>query len=391
ARDLDQAGLYDAFTGKWVMKSWLPRLMLGQAKEQGVKLRNGIENGIWAKKDDEASEAAIAPFHDRLVALAEREAAMGPDEPGRDFRTRRMLSRRLPLVGTLSTLRQAHQEVQRDENVRTLGTLNRMISEVIRDNPAPYIFERTGERYDHIFIDEFQDTSVTQWHNLAVAVGETLGHGKLSLVVGDAKQAIYRWRNGDHRQLGALPALVLDDGAPLSPALQDAAGRMGDVIERVPIVQNWRSAPQVVDFNNRVFRALSSDLEPSLADVYGDVEQTPMKAFPGGVEVEVLVEETADDRFEAVCVWMEARIRQAMADGFAAGDIAVLVRKNKEAKRIAEYLLSRPDQIVPFTDESLALGRHPASLAVVHLLEAMEDPREAGPVLRFLQALGAIR
>ncbi len=205
---------------------------------------------------------------------------MGPDEPGRDFRTRRMLSRRLPLVGTLSTLRQAHQEVQRDENVRTLGTLNRMISEVIRDNPAPYIFERTGERYDHIFIDEFQDTSVTQWHNLAVAVGETLGHGKLSLVVGDAKQAIYRWRNGDHRQLGALPALVLDDGAPLSPALQDAAGRMGDVIERVPIVQNWRSAPQVVDFNNRVFRALSSDLEPRLADVYVDVEHTPMNAIP---------------------------------------------------------------------------------------------------------------
>ena len=113
ARDLDQAGLYDAFTGKWVMKSWLPRLMLGQAKELGVKLRIGIENGIWAKKDDEASEAAIAPFHDRLVSLAEREAAMGPDEPGRDFRTRRMLSRRLPLVGTLSTLRQAHQEVQR--------------------------------------------------------------------------------------------------------------------------------------------------------------------------------------------------------------------------------------------------------------------------------------
>ena len=391
ARDLEQAGLYNAFTGKWVMKSWLPRLMLGQAKEQGVKLRNGIENGIWAKKDDEASEAAIAPFHDRLVALAEQEAAMGPDEPGRDFRTRRMLSRRLPLVGTLSTLRQAHQEVQREENVRTLGTLNRMISEVVRDNPAPYIFERTGERYDHIFIDEFQDTSVTQWHNLAVAVGETLGHGKLSLVVGDAKQAIYRWRNGDHRQLGALPGFVLDDGAALSPALHDAAGRMGDEMVRVPIVQNWRSAPQVVDFNNRVFRALSGDLEPSLAEVYGDVEQTPMKAFPGGVEVEVLVEETADDRFDAVCAWMEARIRQATADGFAAGDIAVLVRKNKEAKRIAEYLLSRPDQIVPFTDESLALGRHPASLAVIHLLEAMEDPREAGPVLRFLQALGAIR
>ena len=182
---------------------------------------------------------------------------MGPDEPGRDFRTRRMLSRRLALVGTLSVLRQAHQEVQREENVRTLGTLNRMISEVVQGNPAPYIFERTGERYDHIFIDEFQDTSVTQWHNLAVAVGETLGHGKLSLVVGDAKQAIYRWRNGDHRQLGMLPKMVRVDGAALPPALQDAEGRMDDVMKRVPILNNWRSAPQVVEFNNLVQEVLS--------------------------------------------------------------------------------------------------------------------------------------
>ena len=391
AEDLERAGLYDVFTGKWVMKSWLPRLKLGQAKEQGVKLTNGIEEGTWAKKGDDAGEAAIVPFHDRLVALARMEAEMGPDEPGRDFRTRRMLSRRLALVGTLSVLRQAHQEVQREENVRTLGTLNRMISEVVQGNPAPYIFERTGERYDHIFIDEFQDTSVTQWHNLAVAVGETLGHGKLSLVVGDAKQAIYRWRNGDHRQLGMLPKMVRVDGAALPPALQDAEGRMDDVMKRVPILNNWRSAPQVVEFNNLVYAALSGDLKPHLAKVYDDVGQTPMKSFPGGVEVEVLVESTADDRFDAVCAWMETRIRKAMADGFAPGDIAVLVRKNKEAKRIAEYLLSRPDRIVPFTDESLALGRHPASLAVVHLLEAMEEPKEAGPVLRFLQALGAIR
>ena len=232
---------------------------------------------------------------------------------------------------------------------------------------------------------------MTQWHNLAVAVGETLGHGKLSLVVGDAKQAIYRWRNGDHRQLGMLPKMVRVDGAALPPALQDAEGRMDDVMKRVPILNNWRSAPQVVEFNNLVYAALSGDLKPHLAKVYDDVGQTPMKGFPGGVEVEVLVESTADDRFDAVCAWMETRIRKAMADGFAPGDIAVLVRKNKEAKRIAEYLLSRPDRIVPFTDESLALGRHPASLAVVHLLEAMEEPKEAGPVLRFLQALGAIR
>ena len=390
-RDLEKADLYDAFTGKWVMKSWLPRLRKGVAKEQGKKLLNGIENGVWAKSNDDEGEAAIAVFHDRLVALAEMEAAMGPDERGHDFRTRQMLGRCLPLVGTLTALRHAYIEVQREENVRTLGNLNRMISEVVQGNPAPYIFERTGERYDHIFIDEFQDTSVTQWHNLAVVVGETLAQGRLSLVVGDAKQAIYRWRNGDHRQLGALPGLVSDGLRPLSPALQDAAGRMKDAMDRHRIVENWRSAPEVVHFNNAVFGNLAEDLEADLAEVYSDVVQTPMKVFPGGVEVEVLQTETAGDRFDAVCQWIEVRIRQAMADGFPAGDIAILVRRNSEAKTLAEFLLSRKDPIVPFTDESLALGRHPAALAVVHLLEALEAPNEAGPVLRFLQALGAIR
>ena len=70
-RDLERADLYDAFTGKWVMKSWLPRLRKGVAKEQGKKLLNGIENGVWAKRNDDEGEAAIAVFHERLVALAE--------------------------------------------------------------------------------------------------------------------------------------------------------------------------------------------------------------------------------------------------------------------------------------------------------------------------------
>ena len=145
------------FTGKWVAKSWLPRLMRGEVAGPTATLTRGLEEGLWAKKNDEAGEAAIAPFHARLEALAAMEAAMGPSEAGRAHRTKQMLSRRLPLVGTLAALRAA-QLVQRDDNVRTLGALNRMISEVVRENPAPYIFERTGERYDHIFIDE-PDTS----------------------------------------------------------------------------------------------------------------------------------------------------------------------------------------------------------------------------------------
>jgi ATP-dependent helicase/nuclease subunit A len=61
--------------------------------------------------------------------------------------------------------------------------------------PVPFIYERLGEKFNHILIDEFQDTSVLQWHNLLPLVENSLSYGYFNLIVGDGKQAIYRWRN----------------------------------------------------------------------------------------------------------------------------------------------------------------------------------------------------
>ena len=217
------------------------------------------------------------------------------------------------LVGTLTALRDAATFSARQRpHARGPEPHDR----VVADSPAPYIFERTGERYAHIFIDEFQDTSVMQWRNLAVAVGETLSHGKLSLVVGDAKQAIYRWRNGDHRQLMALPGFAKEAGETLPEALVDAAGRMNDEQDIQPIEENWRSAPQVVDFNNRLYPALVEGLGEEVAEVYADVAQTPRKSFPGGVEVEVVEADRAEARFGLAAGWSSgsAALRRLVAE-----------------------------------------------------------------------------
>lgn len=388
--DLNGAGLQEVFTSKWVTRNWLPSIVKGKVEVRGATLRKGLEQGVWAKSKDTDGEAAIAPFHDRLEEVAMLELAQAKCEAGRGFRTRELLARHLPLIGTLTALSRESLKVQQEENVRTTGTLNAMIAEVVAGNPAPYIFERTGERFDHIFIDEFQDTSVTQWQNLAVAVGESLSQGHLSLVVGDAKQAIYRFRNGDHRQLLALPGLVQDGPSGLPPSLQDAREQMRLAFRDEPIVDNWRSAPRIVEFNNALYSSLGRALGAGLDEVYHGQEQVPRKSFAGAVEVEVIQADKADDRFEQVCQWMEARIRQALAAGFRPGDVALLVRTNKEAKRLAEFLLGCTPRIIPFTDESLALGRHPAAWAVIHMLEVLADPDDHGPVLRFLQAWGAM-
>ena len=113
----------------------------------------------------------------------------------------------MSLIGTLGLIRDELAAVEREKNVRLLSTLNREIAAIGRDNPAPFIYERIGNRYRNLFIDEFQDTSITQWHNLIQLFEHLVSLDEMGMVVGDGKQAIYRWRNGNYEQLEALPPM----------------------------------------------------------------------------------------------------------------------------------------------------------------------------------------
>ena len=88
-----------------------------------------------------------------------------------------------------------------DQNKMLISEFNTIISKQIKNQPTPFIYERIGEKFDHYFIDEFQDTSVKQWENLKPLLDNSLSkQGGSALLVGDAKQAIYRWRGGKAEQ-----------------------------------------------------------------------------------------------------------------------------------------------------------------------------------------------
>ena len=95
---------------------------------------------------------------------------------------------------------------QTKKEIRLLGEFNRKINKLVQEEPAPFIYERLGERYQHYFLDEFQDTSELQWSNLTPLISNALESQNLSgsrgslLIVGDPKQAIYRWRGGNMQQ-----------------------------------------------------------------------------------------------------------------------------------------------------------------------------------------------
>src|SRR5690606_33874250 len=113
-------------------------------------------------------------------------------------------------LSLLGTVNGELSRIQEEQNVLSIAEFNKIINEQIQNQPAPFIYERIGERYKHFFIDEFQDTSEMQWQNLIPLINNAissehpvLGKGTL-MIVGDPKQSIYRWRGGKAEQFIAL-------------------------------------------------------------------------------------------------------------------------------------------------------------------------------------------
>jgi len=159
----------------------------------------------------------------------------------------------------LSELNKLVEEISRERNVVLISEFNRRIATIVLREPVPFIYEKLGEKYRHLLIDEFQDTSVLQWNNLLPLVENAVGNGGLSLAVGDAKQAIYRWRGGELEQIlrlyqGDTPALaVRARDAETRQLLASRYQTLQGALEPHSLAVNYRSAAEIVAFNNDFF------------------------------------------------------------------------------------------------------------------------------------------
>ena len=133
---------------------------------------------------------------------------------------------------------------------------NQLISDTIKDEPAPFIYERIGEKFRYYFIDEMQDTSELQWQNIiplinnALASENELGERGKLLLVGDAKQSIYRWRGGKASQfidLSSKENAQINNPFYVEKALSN-------------LETNYRSFSEIINFNNQFFKHISGFL-----------------------------------------------------------------------------------------------------------------------------------
>ncbi len=266
-------------------------------------------------------------------------------------------------ITPLSVLNEINTELQAlklEQNKMLISEFNAIISKEIRNQPTPFIYERIGEKFNHYFIDEFQDTSIKQWENLIPLLDNSLSkEGGKTILVGDAKQAIYRWRGGKAEQFIDL----FNDGNPFF---------IQKHIENLP--NNYRSLKDIVHFNNGFFKFLSSQVfsKQTHKTLYENAHQNITKNENGYVELSFLNIERDDDRDGLFSEHVLNTINQCLEHNFTLKDICILVRKKKEGVAIANYLSKNKIPIV--SSETLLINNSPEVNFINNILALLVQP-----------------
>lgn len=269
-------------------------------------------------------------------------------------------------LSVLNSINNEMKTLQQENNKLLISEFNSIISNEIKNQPTPFIYERLGEKFKHYFIDEFQDTSKLQWENLKPLIANSLEQEQNNqsgtlMLVGDAKQSIYRWRGGEAEQFinlyskNELPFQILQEVEPLD--------------------SNFRSFKQVVDFNNRFFEFLSKNSFSNLhyGKLYQASKQENKSDSEGYVQLEFLDFEKEDDNTELYCQATLKTIEACEDLNYKKADLCVLVRKNKEGVAVSNYLMEHGIDVV--SADSLLLTNSNDVVFIVTLLTLLVQPK----------------
>lgn len=313
-------------------------------------LQKNVANNKWsAKSVDEDKKEIIINHADFLSALfddVQKHLRVG----FKDYIFNKLLLNNIFSIAVLNELSKELEQFKEENNVKHISEFNNAIAEIIRKEPTPFIYERLGERYHHFLIDEFQDTSVMQWHNLLPLVHNSLSEGYQNLIVGDAKQSIYRWRGGEVEQFVQLPEHIFQ--SELLPNPDELKNSLLNNAEEKVLSDNWRSDKEIVQFNNAFFNNLKTIISPDLQAIYESSEQNPKGNDGGYIHID-LTPDTKSFKSDVMDkIIQQIEVLRSMNYDFK--DIAILCRTGKEACQAAESL--NKSGINVLSDEALLLS-----------------------------------
>lgn len=337
----------------------------------GANVTKTLNSGTWHQQKASAqAKAAVEALVPEFKQTIREVEALRNTEMRQYFLELAVLKDLMP-TATLNSIDQRLEALKHDEGLTFFSDLTRKVMQVVQEEPAPFLFERLGERYLHFLVDEFQDTSLMQWHTLLPLVENALSSGGSILLVGDAKQAIYRWRNGEARQFTGFPGIFGKEKLARGPELE--AKLQSAYVEVEPLGSNYRSARNIIQFNNDVTNALKQELGVGEQPMYHRHEQQLVRPEEGYVEVASCATEKGEANTKPWELMVKA-VQDCLEDGFRLGDIAVLVRSKAQSITAARWLALNNWNVVSPT--GLELGGNPAVTAVVNVLAWLHRPAD---------------
>lgn len=346
----------------------------------------------WAGSDSTAWFSKASPDNDAISSCVPalsgfiRQAQELYDKHYFEYNSAKRTLSRFYVLAVFTALRREMAAVLEQNDSVLLGDTTEVLSRIIGDQDAPFVYEKIGIRYDHYMLDEFQDTSKLQWYNFFPLLDESLASGNESLVVGDVKQSIYRWRNSEWSLLMGI---------------EEQFKRFG--VDDKSLDTNFRSSPVVVDFNNGFFCSSPATLQDEfnrefdvpgatapdeehfrqfseITTIYQDSMQKAgdkNSKLPGHVRVDVVQPEegsnyVTSDNFKSEGTKRALAYVATLHDnGYAYKDIMLLVRTGDEVMILTKSLVEAGISVS--TDEQLELSSSPTVLKVVSTLRVLLD------------------
>lgn len=310
------------------------------------------------------------------------------------IRTAQSVLKNIHILGVMGKLAELLDVVAERNNKVNMGGSGKLLADLIDECPVPFVYEKIGTRYDTIMIDEFQDTSHTQYGNFRPLLSESLAEGHDSLVVGDVKQSIYRFRGGDWQLLGRE---VEKDFSP-------------DVLH-TRLEDNYRSKSQIVNFNNALFRVMPAVMDSALyssglqsADgsanmlsmMYEHAGQNARKGDDGMVRLTLISVPKESGSKNAAQGYVEQSyvrdLKDALDCGYAFSDVCILVRKSGEAQAVQERLAQETwhgEPIPVMSDDTLLVMSSDATMCIADVMRYLSTG-ERGPLFSAVKTLSGL-
>lgn len=320
---------------------------------------------LTKKNNTKAEQQEILDIYNRELAhifIAINELCTG--QSIKDYITATEILHYLYTIGMLQDVAKQIETTNRNIGRLPISETNQLVHQIIDGQDAPFIYERYGQYFRHYMIDEFQDTSALQWSNFSPLIHESEGYMADNLIVGDIKQSIYRFRNSDWSLLKNIP----------QEFSSHQAHTMG---------YNWRTAPVIVEENEKLMLKLSQHVAQQIAKKYkqpnlGDeiqyifaeeqMHQDAAKTADGYFHLQYFEGKDADQQTLDALL---AQLQSLQQEGIDLKRVTLLVRYNTQATTLATFLINHGYNVQ--SSEGLKISAHPVVQLLINLLKQEGD------------------